>query len=99
MIVVWSLGGKLPAQQGLNVYGWATARTLAPVSQVRGVEAKLKEPSWSGLGPVTRVKDGWAFGRKFGCLETGRLLISRRRSREGARRRPRPEAAASVGSR
>jgi hypothetical protein len=25
---------------------------------------------------VTRVKDGWAFGRKFGCLEKGRLLIT-----------------------
>jgi hypothetical protein len=22
------------------------------------------------------VKDGWAFGRKFGCLDKGRLLIT-----------------------
>jgi hypothetical protein len=75
VIVVWSLGG-LPAQQGLNIYGWATGTKARPSSRCTVIKRTLKEPSLAGLGPVTRVKDGWAFGRKFGCLETGPLLIS-----------------------
>ena len=75
MIVVWSLGG-FAAQQGLNVYGWATGTKSRPSSRCTVVKRTLKEPSLAGLGPITRVKDGWAFGRKFGCLETGPLLIS-----------------------
>ena len=74
VIVVWSLGGRLPG--GLNVYGWTTAKLSRPSPKCSIVKTQLKEPSLSGLGPVTRVKDGWAFGRKFGCLETGRLLIT-----------------------
>lgn len=74
VIVVWSLGGRLPG--GLNVYGWTTAKLSRPSPKCSIVKTQLKEPSLSGLGPVTRVKDGWAFGRKFGCLETGRVLIT-----------------------
>jgi hypothetical protein len=74
VIVVWSLGGKLPG--GLNVYGWTTAKLSRPSPQCTVVKTQLKEPSPAGLGPVTRTKDGWAFGRKFGCLETGRVLIT-----------------------
>jgi hypothetical protein len=74
VIVVWSLGGKLPG--GINVYGWATAKRERPSPDCTVVKAKLKAPSLSGLGPVTGVKDGWAFGRKFGCLESGRVLIT-----------------------
>ena len=74
VIVVWSLGGKLPG--GLNVYGWATAKRSRPSPRCSIVKAQLERPSLSGLGPVTRVKDGWAFGRKFGCLERGRLLMT-----------------------
>jgi hypothetical protein len=74
VIVVWSLGGKLPG--GLNVYGWTTAKRSRPSPECLVVRAKLKEPSPAGLGPITRVKDGWAFGRKFGCLQTGRVLIT-----------------------
>ena len=75
IIVVWSLGG-FAAQQGLNVYGWATGTSSRPSSRCTVIKRSLKEPSLAGLGPITRVKDGWAFGRKFGCLETGPLLIS-----------------------
>jgi hypothetical protein len=74
VIVVWSLGGKLPG--GLNVYGWTTAKLSRPSPNCSVVKAQPKEPSLAGLGPVTRTKDGWAFGRKFGCLETGRVLIT-----------------------
>jgi hypothetical protein len=74
VIVVWSLGGKLPG--GLNVYGWTTAKLSRPSPKCSVVNAQPKEPSLSGLGPVTKVKDGWAFGRKFGCLETGKVLIT-----------------------
>ena len=36
VIVVWSLGGKLPG--GLNVYGWTTAKLSRPSPQVLGRE-------------------------------------------------------------
>jgi hypothetical protein len=74
VIIVWSLGGKLPG--GINVYGWATAKHSRPSPKCTVVKAPPRAPSLSGLGPVTRVKDGWAFGRKFGCLETGPVLIT-----------------------
>jgi len=74
VIVVWSLGGKLPG--GLNVYGWTTAKHSRPSPKCTVVKKQPKAPSLTGLGPVTRAKDGWAFGRKFGCLETGPVLIT-----------------------
>ena len=75
IIVVWSLGG-FAAQQGLNIYGWATATRSRMADRCRRVAATSKQPSLKGLGPVTRVKDRWAFGRKFGCLEKGPLSIT-----------------------
>ena len=74
MIAVWSLGGKLPG--GLNVYGWTTAKLSRPSPKCTVVKKQPKAPSLSGLSPITRTKDGWAFGRKFGCLESGPLLIT-----------------------
>jgi hypothetical protein len=75
IIVVWSLGG-FAAQQGLNIYGWATGTRSRMADRCKRVAVTPKQPSLKGLGPVTRVKDGWAFGRKFGCLEKGPLLIT-----------------------
>lgn len=83
VIVVWSLGGKLPG--GINVYGWTTSKRERPSPKCAVVNAQLKQPSLAGLGPVTKVKDGWAFGRKFGCLEAGRVLITTTRSAGKAR--------------
>jgi hypothetical protein len=83
VIVVWSLGGKLPG--GINVYGWTTAKRGRPSPKCAVVKAQLKQPSLAGLGPVTKVRDGWAFGRKFGCLESGRVLITTTRSGGKAR--------------
>lgn len=75
IIVVWSLGGHA-AQNGLNVYGWATAKRSRPSRGCATAKARREPRSLAALGPVTRVKDGWAFGRKFLCLDAGRLLIS-----------------------
>lgn len=75
LIVVWSLGGYA-AQNGLNVYSWTTGTRSRPSPRCTAVEGSQTRPSLSTLGPVTRVRDGWAFGRKFSCLDAGRLLIS-----------------------
>jgi hypothetical protein len=75
LIVVWSLGG-FAAQQGQNFYSWATATRSRSSDRCQTVKQSPKPPSLAGLGPVTRVKDGWAFGRKFGCLDKGKLLIT-----------------------
>jgi hypothetical protein len=74
LIAVWSLGGVLPG--GINVYDWATAKRSRPSPKCTVVKARLKPASLSDLGPITRVKDGWAFGRKFSCLDSGRVLIT-----------------------
>ncbi|HEU0303941.1 MAG TPA: hypothetical protein VFR32_05110 [Gaiellaceae bacterium] len=84
MIVVWSLGGYA-AQNGLNVYDWATATRARPSPRCTVVKAQQKQPSLAGLGSVTRVKDGWAFGRKFLCLDAGRLLITTTKGRGKSR--------------
>jgi hypothetical protein len=83
VIVVWSLGGVLPG--GLNVYGWATAKRSRPSPHCTVVKRQPKPPSLSGLGPITRVEDGWAFGRKFVCLEPGRVLVTTTQSQGKAR--------------
>jgi hypothetical protein len=75
MIIVHSLGGP-KEQQGLNAYSWSTATRSRASSRCTTLRKALKAPSLTGLGPVTRVKDGWAFGRKFACAEPGALLIT-----------------------
>ena len=75
IIVVWSLGGYA-AQQGLNIYSWATGTRSRASGRCTAVKQPSQQPSLAGLSPITRVKDGWAFGRKFGCLEKGPLLIT-----------------------
>jgi hypothetical protein len=74
VIAVWSMGGKLPG--GLNAYSWSTAARTRPSPTCRALKTQPKPPSLSGLGPTIRVKDGWAFGRKFACFEQGALLIT-----------------------
>jgi hypothetical protein len=75
IIVVWSLGGHR-AQQGQNFYSWTTSTRSRSSDRCRTVKQSPKEPTLAGLGPATKVKDGWAFGRKFGCLDSGSLLIT-----------------------
>jgi hypothetical protein len=75
ILVVWSLGGNA-AQNGLNVYSWTTATRARPSPRCTAVKTPSNTPPLAGLGPSTRVKDGWAFGRKFSCLHAGRLLIT-----------------------
>jgi hypothetical protein len=74
-IAVWSLGGNA-AQHGINVYEWATATRSRPSPRCAVVKARLAAPRLKGLGPVTRVKDGWKLGRRFLCLDEGRILVT-----------------------
>lgn len=78
LIVVWSLGG--PLRGGLLPHGWASATRSRASQRCRPVTAKLEPASLRGLGPTYRTKDGWAYGRKFSCLDRGRLLITTARS-------------------
>jgi hypothetical protein len=74
VIAVWSLGAKVPG--GVNAYSWSTAARTRPSPKCKLLKAQLKAPSLSGLSPLVRTKDGWAFGRKFACFEQGPLLIT-----------------------
>jgi len=84
MIIVHSLGGP-KEQQGLNAYSWSTATRTRASSRCTTLTRALKAPSLAGLGPATRVKDGWAFGRKFACVERGALLITASSASGGTR--------------
>ena len=84
IIVVHSLGGPV-TQQGINTYSWSTETRTRASSRCTTLKRTLKPPSLKGLGPVTRVKDGWAFGRKFACAEPGELLITTSRVPGGTR--------------
>lgn len=76
IIVVWSMGGYA-SQQGLNVYTWTTGTRSRASARCTVARQSPKQLSLAGLGPATRTKDGWAFGRKFSCLDRGRLLITK----------------------
>jgi hypothetical protein len=74
LLIVHSLGAKTFG--GLNVYAWTSDSRSRFSQKCSPVEAKLKPPDVSALGPPVRVKDGWLFGRKFACLQKGRVLIT-----------------------
>src|SRR5262245_40350449 len=48
IIVVWSLGGYA-AQQGLNVYSWATGARSRSSDRCRGVKQTPKQPALAAL--------------------------------------------------
>jgi hypothetical protein len=84
IVVVWSLGGDA-AQHGINVYEWVTATRSRPSPRCTVVKARLGAPALRGLGSVARVKDGWKLGRRFVCLDEGRILITTTRAKSKTR--------------
>lgn len=76
-IAVWSLGGPASAG-GTAIHGWITAAKGGFSARCTTIRTALKPPALSGLGPVTRVKDGWFTGRKHNCDWRGRILVEER---------------------
>jgi hypothetical protein len=81
-IAVWSSGGPA-ATYGVAAYGWVT-RTRASFSSSCTLGRAQGQPTGKLSAPV-RVKDGWYFGRKFTCLETGRFVVEIRNVAGGKR--------------
>lgn len=77
VIAVWSLGGPT-SDAGTAIHGWITAAKGGISARCSTVRTVPKPPALSGLGPVTRVKDGWFTGRKHNCEWRGRVLIEER---------------------
>jgi hypothetical protein len=81
-IVVWSKGG--PAEtQGVAAYGWATRTRSAFFAECAPGRA-ARQPA-GNLGTAVRVKDGWFAGRKYTCIETGRIVVAISDTRSGKR--------------
>lgn len=72
MIAVWSSGGPA-ATHGVAAYGWVT-RSRASFSSACALGRAQGQPAGKLSAPV-RVKDGWYFGRKFTCLDSGRFVV------------------------
>lgn len=73
MIAVWSKGGPVETD-GLAAYGWAT-RSRSSFFPRCGPGRAARQVD-GGLRPVVRVKDGWFAGRKFTCLQTGKIVVA-----------------------
>jgi hypothetical protein len=71
-IAVWSSGGPATTN-GIVAYGWVT-RNRASFSPACTLGRASAQPAGTLSAPV-RVKDGWYFGRKFTCLQTGRFVV------------------------
>lgn len=81
-IAVWSSGGPVETQ-GLVAYGWATRTRSAFFAECRSGRAARQLAG--NLGPAVRVKDGWFAGRKFTCLDSGRIVVAISDTRTGKR--------------
>jgi hypothetical protein len=73
VIAVWSKGGPVETD-GIAAYGWATRSRSAFSADCRAGRATRQVDG--GLGPAVLVKDGWFAGRKFTCLDTGRIVVA-----------------------
>jgi hypothetical protein len=71
-IAVWSSGGPA-ATNGITAYAWVT-RNRTSFSSACTLGRALRQPAGT-LGAPVRVRDGWYFGRKFTCLDTGRFVV------------------------
>ena len=94
-IVVWSLGGATK-DAGTAIHGWITATRGGLSTRCSTVRAALKPPVLSGLGPATRVKNGWFTGRKHTCEWRGRILVEERDIAGGRRISVRTQKGGSV---
>ena len=94
-IAVWSLGGPASAG-GTAIHGWVTSANGGFSARCSTVRTALKPPKLSGLGPVTRVKDGWFTGRKHTCEWRGRILVEERDIAGGKRISVRTQKGGSV---
>jgi hypothetical protein len=71
MVAVWTFG----SQENIDgdLYGWA-AGSRADIAQ-RCRSLGVRAPSRGALRPALRVKDGWAYGRRYKCDRRGRIAI------------------------
>jgi hypothetical protein len=92
--VVWSLGGP-ESTSGMAVYAWITNADSRFAFQCRRTRAARK-PTTKGLRAPVRVKDGWNVGRRFACLQRGRLVVAVRDIPGGKRMTVRMERTGQV---
>lgn len=71
-IAVWSNGGPA-ATDGVAAYAWVT-RSRSVFSAFCASGRAFRSPTGRLSAPV-RVQDRWFFGRKFTCVDTGRIAV------------------------
>ena len=77
VVAVWSLGGPT-STNGIAMYGWVTGGQSRLGSFCTRAAAKGTDPKPTRLRARATVKDGWASGPRFACLQTGRVVVQER---------------------
>lgn len=72
-IAVWSNGGPA-ATAGVAAYAWVTRTRSVFSSTLCSSGRAFRSPTGTLSAPV-RVQDRWFFGRKFTCVNTGRIAV------------------------
>jgi hypothetical protein len=71
MVAVWSFGSQRNIDSDL--YGWAAGSRADIADRCRALRAP--KPARGSLRPALRVRDGWAFGKRYECTRRGRVVI------------------------
>jgi hypothetical protein len=71
MVAVWSFGSQQNIDNAL--YGWAAGSRADIADRCRA--SRAPKPARGSLRPALRVKDGWAFGKRYECSRRGRVVI------------------------
>jgi hypothetical protein len=71
LVSVWTFGNQ--ASGGPVVYGWISGGRSHFSTRCRARTARA--PSRGDVGPLIRVRDGWATGGRFKCSHRGRVVI------------------------
>lgn len=71
MVAVWSFGSQKNIDSEL--YGWAAGSRADIADRCRALRAP--RPARGTLRPALRVKDGWAYGKRYECTRRGRIVV------------------------
>lgn len=71
IVTVWTLGSE--GTGGPFLYGWATSGRSSLSSRCRSRAAR--PPAKGRLRAPLRVRDGWAFGKRYDCRQRGSIVL------------------------
>jgi hypothetical protein len=78
MVALWSFGSPQPVLRAWIAHERSRISARCPASSARA-------PERGDLRPPLRVKDGWAYGRRYECRQRGRFVVRTETLRSGTR--------------